>query len=115
MKKLVGLACASIAVASTTFAFATDASAATATTANRTPGCVTQSEYKKAKKGMTPQKVKSLFSTNGKREARADFDGYVSEIRSYKTCSKYSAVSISFDKKPGGTLRLTAKSAIWVY
>jgi hypothetical protein len=102
-------ACASLALLGGTAVFAPTASAA-----NSTPGCVTKSEYKKAKKGMTKKRVATIFGTNGKLEARATSGGYASEIRSYRTCSKYSAVAISFAKKPGGTPRLSAKSAVWV-
>jgi hypothetical protein len=106
-KTLVALAACAV-VATSTVATAPAASAAS------TPGCVTKAEYKKAKKKMTVKQVSKLFGTNGRREARASSGGYVSEIRTYKTCSRYSAVAISFDKKPGGTLRLSAKSAVWV-
>lgn len=109
MKKIVVTACASLALLA-----GTAAAPPTASAANATPGCVTKSEYKKAKKHMTKKHVAKIFGMNGKREVRAESSGYVTEIRSYKTCSEYSVVAISFDKKPGGVLRLTAKNAVWV-
>lgn len=118
MKKLAMIVCASAVLLSGTVALTPAASAtapaSTVSAANRTPGCVTKSEYKKAKKGMTEKKIKQIFGTNGKREARASSGGYVSEIRSYRTCSEFSVVVISFEKEPGGKLRLDAKDAVWV-
>lgn len=109
MKKVIATACASLALLAGSVAVAPTASAA-----NRTPGCVTKAEYKKAKKKMTKKQVANLFGTNGKREVLVESDGYASEIRSYRGCSKYSVVVIGFDKAPGGTLRLTDKTAVWV-
>lgn len=109
VKKTLVTACASLALVAGTSAVAPTAASAATT------GCVTQSEYKKAKKGMTPKQVAKIFGTKGKRDARAESGGYVSELRSYRTCSKYSAVAIMFSKKPGTNLRLSHKSAIWVY
>lgn len=109
MKKILATGCASLALIAGSVAFAPTASAA-----SRTPGCVTKAEYKKAKKNMTKKQVANIFGTNGKREVLVESDGYASEIRSYRGCSKYSSVVISFDKKPRGTLRLSGKSAVWV-
>lgn len=109
MRRIVVALVAVLGLAGGTVAFVPTASAA-----NKTPGCVTKAEYKKAKKGMTKAHVKNIFGTGGKREARASSGGYVDEIRSYKTCSKWSAVAISFEKKPGHKLVLAAKSAVWV-
>lgn len=111
MKKTLTVAAAAITLLGATWASTDTADAATH---SRTPGCVTKSEYKKVKKGMTQKKVTATFGTAGKREARATSGGYVSEIRSYRTCDRYSAVAIAFEKKPGGVLRLSAKSAVWV-
>jgi hypothetical protein len=45
--------------------------AAPADAANRTPHCVTKSEYKKIKNGMTLAKVKKVTGISGKRVAIA--------------------------------------------
>jgi len=82
--------------------------------ANRTPHCVTKSEYKKIKNGMTLAEVKKTTGITGKRVAIATSGGYGSQIRNLKTCSPYSAVSISLSKKPGGAWRVDGKSAVWV-
>ncbi len=73
-----------------------------------TPGCVTRAEYRNVHKGMTKARVARIFDTAGKRDAFARSGQYTSEIRSYNTCSKYSAVAISY-----GNGRLDAKSAVW--
>jgi hypothetical protein len=79
-----------------------------------TPGCVTHSEYRHVHKGMKKTRVHRIFDTIGHRDAIAHSGGYTSEIRSYKTCSPYSAVSIAYDAGPNEPLRLSAKSAVWV-
>jgi hypothetical protein len=75
--------------------------------------CVTRGEYRAVHKGMTKKKVHAIFDTRGKRQAISWSGGYASEIRSYKTCSPYSAVSVAYDKKPGRPFKLSAKSAVW--
>lgn len=83
--------------------------------ASGTPGCVIKGEYRAVKKGMTKTKVAHVFGTGGKRLSIASSGGYASEIRTYKACSKYSVVSIAFDRRPGGAFRLSAKAAVWVH
>jgi hypothetical protein len=78
------------------------------------PGCVTRAEYGKVRKGMTQGQVHATFGTAGKRSAKATSGGFVSEIRTYKTCSAFSTVAVSYSANPGGPLRLSAKSAVWV-
>ena len=79
-----------------------------------TPGCVTRAEYRAVTKGMTKARVHKIFDTDGRRQAISTSGGYAFEIRSYKTCAPYSAVSVGFEKKPGGVLRMSNKSAVWV-
>ncbi len=71
-------------------------------------GCVTQGEFKRAKKGMSKASVAAVFGTRGKRDAIARSGGYVSEVRSYTACSAYGAVAVSYLNG-----RLTAKSAVF--
>ena len=80
-----------------------------------TPGCVTRAEYRQVTKGMTKTRVDGIFDLKGHREVVSYSGGYGSEIRSYKTCSLYSVVSMAFEKRPGGAWRLAAKSAVWTY
>ena len=112
MKKIIRMAV--VAAAGLAMLGGSLALAAPADAANRTPHCVTKTEYKKIKNGMTLAKVKKVTGISGKRVAIATSGGYGSQIRSLKTCSKYSAVSISLSKNPGGAYRVDAKSAIWV-
>jgi hypothetical protein len=99
MKKLVA-ACA-LAVASVGVV----APAAHADTA----GCVTKSEYRKVNKGMSKTRVHRIFDTDGRREAIARSGRFTSEIRTYRTCSRFSSVALSF-----GNGQVDGKSAVWV-
>ena len=62
----------------------------------RSRGCVTYSEFKRAKTGMTKSQVAKLFGTNGKLSAKSEGGGVVIEMRDYAGCPEYSAVSIMF-------------------
>lgn len=62
---------------------------------------------------MTKTKVHKIFGTDGKREAISTAGGYASEVRSYNSCTAFGAVSIAFSKNPGGSFKLSAKSAVW--
>lgn len=90
MKKLIagGL----LAMATTT----TLGLAAPTAEAADTPGCVSQKEFKQVKKGMSKKAVARIFDTKGKREVISKGGGYTFEIRSYKTCAQFGAVSIGF-------------------
>lgn len=71
-------------------------------------GCVTAPEFAKVKKGMTSAKVAKIFGTAGKREAYSAGYGYRYEIRGYKTCTPYGAVSLGFANG-----KLDTKSAVF--
>jgi hypothetical protein len=89
-----------------------------ATPANADPGsrgCVIRAEYGQVRKGMTKAAVDRESGTTGRRQAGATSGGYRSEVWSYKPCSRFSAVSVSFSANPGAPLRLAAKSAVWSY
>jgi hypothetical protein len=58
--------------------------------------CVSNKEFSKIKNGMTESQVKKLTGTNGKVDASAGSGKYKVVLRSYKTCTKYGAVSISY-------------------
>ena len=77
------------------------------------PGCVTRTEYRQVHKGMTPRQVSRKIGMRGHRDAGASSGGYRSEVWSYKTCQRYSAVAISYSGY--GTPRLDYKSAVWSY
>jgi hypothetical protein len=103
MRKLALAAAATVTAVTATLVPATAAQAAD------TPTCVTRAEYKAVHKGMTKTRVHRIFDISGKRMAIAHSGGFTSEIRSYKTCQKFSAVSIAYDNG-----KLSAKSAVWV-
>ena len=80
--------------------------------------CVTKGEFRQIHKGMKRTRVHAILDTAGRRDAIASSGGYVSEVRSYRVCrpfNRYSAVSLSFGKVPGGAMRLEAKSAVWMH
>lgn len=78
-------------------------------------GCVSRSEYRSAKSNMTMTRVHRIFGTSGRRLSIASSGGYAAQIRTYRGCgSRYSVVSVLFDKNPGGSWRLDTKAAVWV-
>lgn len=44
----------------------------------------------------------------------AESGSFKTEIRSYRTCSRFSSVAIAYDKEGAKPWRLSAKSAVWV-
>lgn len=83
-------------------------SVAAPTPAAAADGCVAQSEFAKVKKGFSKAKVARVFGTKGKREAISRGYGVTIEIRSYRACTRFGAVSVSFENG-----RLSAKSAVF--
>lgn len=73
-----------------------------------TPRCVSKAEYRAVHKSMSQRRVHQIFDTAGHRAAYASSGGFTSEIRSYPTCRRNSAVSVSF-----GNARVDGKSAVW--
>lgn len=71
-------------------------------------GCVSKTEFKKVKKGMGKAKVHKIFGTAGKRDAISHGGGFTFEIRSYKSCTTYGAVSVGFTNG-----KLDSKVAVW--
>jgi hypothetical protein len=70
--------------------------------------CVSSSEFSRLRTGMTEVQVKNLTGTNGTVFTAAGSGQYRIVIRSYKACTKYGAVSISF---MGG--KLQSKSGVF--
>lgn len=62
----------------------------------RSPGCVTYSEYKRAKSGMTIAQVAKLFGTKGKQSSKSSSFGITVEIRSYDGCTQFGVVSVLY-------------------
>jgi hypothetical protein len=77
-------------------------------------GCATRPGYRLVHKGQTLATVARHLHSNGHKEALASSGGYRSMIRSYRTCSQYSAIDISFSANPGRALTVDAKSAVWI-
>lgn len=70
--------------------------------------CVSVSEYRQVDRGMTRRSVHRLFDTGGRRVAFYSTGVFSSEIRRYRGCPRFSAVSVSYRNG-----RVRAKSAIW--
>jgi len=102
------LAATALTLGGLTAAPAAVASAGPDGAARAKAGCVTQGEFRKAKKGMRIKKVHRIFGTKGKREALPKGYGITIEIRGYKTCTKYGAVSVLFENG-----KLSTKSAVF--
>lgn len=62
----------------------------------RSKGCVTYSEYKRAKSGMTVAQVARLFGTKGKQSSKSSSFGITVEIRSYDGCTQFGVVSVLY-------------------
>lgn len=71
-------------------------SAVTASETLRSKGCVTYSEYKRAKSGMTIAEVAKLFGTKGKQSSKSSSFGITVEIRSYDGCTQFGVVSVLY-------------------
>lgn len=72
------------------------ASTVTASETARSKGCVTYSEYKRAKSGMTIAEVAKLFGTKGKQSSKSSSFGITVEIRSYDGCTQFGVVSVLY-------------------
>ncbi|WP_148572747.1 hypothetical protein [Nocardioides caldifontis] len=79
-----------------------------------TPGCISRAEFKQVKKGMTLAKVKQIADTNGKRDVFSTGGGYSFQVRSYRTCSPYSVVTVGFDKRGRNPWKVSSKFGVWV-
>jgi hypothetical protein len=76
--------------------------------------CANRTDYRRVHKGQTVSTVNRLLHAHGHILAHASGGGYRTEIKSYPTCSQFSAISISFSANPHRALHLDGKSAVWV-
>jgi hypothetical protein len=81
--------------------------------ANGTPGCVTQTEFRMVRNGMTRPQVARVFGTDGRTAASSRYGGYRAMVRSYKGCRQFSYISVGFMADPGQPLRVNAKSGVF--
>ncbi len=73
------------------------------------PGCVKKPEFRKAKRGMTTERIKRIFDTNGSQT----FQGFGYQQREYATCgSQYGFVFIDFNRR-AGKWKMSGKTAYW--
>lgn len=73
-----------------------------------TPRCVTKVEYRKVHDDMRRWRVHRIFDIRGRRVAIARRNGFTAEVRSYRTCRRGSAVSVTY-----GNGRVDSKFAVW--
>lgn len=59
-------------------------------------GCVSEKAFAKAKTGMSVSQVAKIFGTNGTRGAYSKVGSSSAEVRSYKTCTPYGSVAVSY-------------------
>lgn len=71
-------------------------------------GCVARNEFRRVKKGMRKTKVHRIFGTDGRRAAISHGGGYTFEIRNYKSCTAYGAVSVGYTNG-----KVDSKTAVW--
>ena len=111
LKDVVSISAVSVIAAAALVAVPSAAQAA-----NATPGCVTRAEYRSVSKGMAMTSVHARFGTSGHRESTASMGRVpATTLRTYKVCRQpYSSIAMTFDKKPGGVFRLSARGALWV-
>jgi hypothetical protein len=70
--------------------------------------CVTRAEFRNVHRGMSKAAVHRVFDTSGRRSAISHAGGYTFEIRSYRACTQFGAISIGFENG-----RLQSKSAVF--
>jgi hypothetical protein len=71
-------------------------------------GCVTPSEFARARTGMTSAQVARVFGTYGRVATKSSGYGTTIIIRDYKACTQFGAVSVLFTNG-----RLTTKSSVF--
>jgi hypothetical protein len=69
--------------------------------------CVTRAEYRAVHNGMLKGRVHRIFDTRGHRVAFAQTRRFTSEVRSYRACSRRTAVSVSYANR-----RVSAKARV---
>jgi hypothetical protein len=79
-------------------------------TAAGTPGCVTKSEFRAARKGLWKFEVRELFGTGGKQVSLYTSPTFRYESREYRVCNapSYATVTITFEDH-----ELRSKYAFW--
>ena len=82
-----------------------------------TPSCVSKTEFRAIKKGWTLQRVANRFDVPGRQSSYMSGDASIDwpawQSRDYKPCTRYSYVSVDFEKPAGGKWRVSSKSAYW--
>lgn len=104
MNRFITAAVATVAVAIPVVAVAAPAQAAANSSA-----CMSRAEFRHVKHGMSVAQVKRVVGSAGKVSVSSQAGGYRFVIRDFKTCAAWHVSNISFDAKPGGSLRVSSK------
>jgi hypothetical protein len=92
--------------------------AAPANATNRTPGCVTRAEYRLVTRGMSPDRVATIFGTRGTLSYSYLGTYVFSMDREYRPCypyTTYSHVEVDFTKSSRyAAWRVKGKSSWWI-
>jgi len=107
MKTIKRLAAATLAAAGLSVAVVGTADAAPI-------ACVTRTEFRQVRRGMTPARVTRIFGTRGRIDLSSNIAGYRYISKDYRPCAgRYSIVSVNFSADPGEVLRVSGKFAYW--
>lgn len=68
-------------------------------------GCASRAEFRRVRHHMTRTRVSHILDSKGKLSLV--FAG--SQTRDYRTCARFSSISVSYDRGPGGVWRVTDK------
>ncbi len=77
--------------------------------------CVSKSEFRQIRRGMSPAQVTNLTGVRGVVTSSFNSGGYRSVSKEYRPCvgRPYSFVDVSYSADPGQTLKVDGKFAYW--
>ena len=82
-----------------------------------TPDCVSKAEFRAVQRKWSQDRVINRFDVPGRQVWFASGDPSLdipaSQSREYRPCSKYSYVSVSFERKRGDVWRVVSRTAYW--
>jgi hypothetical protein len=110
MKKSLAAAVLSLTVLAPVGLAASPAAADTET-------CVSRTEFRRVERGWSIARVRRVFDVTGRQSYFASgepsIDWPATQGREYRPCTRYSYVSVDFEKYRGDVWRVTGKSAYW--
>ncbi len=82
-----------------------------------TANCVHKEEFQRVKRDFSMKRVHDIFDVRGSQtyfqfgDPSIDWPDY--QTREYRPCSRYSYVSVSYERYPGDKWRVVSKTAYW--